>query len=1025
MTRPKRKDDIDYQILRTIKRINCLLELNIFLARLRLAGINLDINKYMKIYNGNKKNLKICYQNIPGTISNFNLIATIQSFLDRIDPDVLAIAEPCTEDLNVDWHPYVLLPGHIEKGKKTRLNLLVKSNLKFNQKYWKVELPHKVLEIGDWRFVFVYREWAKCGDQATKDIKQQETRWRGFVDRWMKERGKRTAVIGDMNFDYMDGGGSQRQLKNIRSMVMDDVISDGWYQLVRENTRYQNQQKPSCLDHIYTRSVADIKTVLNSNQTGYDHNFVGLDINLSKRILHPQVYYTRDIEGIAINDFTNCFLTLDLAGIMEAQHVDDAVELLTHNINVTLNHLAPLKKRFSRMKTSADWLTPQLRERIVERNELRKKAVKTGSKHHWMEFKRCRNRLKSDLLFQKKHWTQAQLTRANGDSRSRWRAIKTATEGKRLTNDINLNINGTLLVDPEAVANHLNRYYVKKVQDIIDVAPPDPTTALEYTREYLDLRAKPPPEFEFQCVDQYQVLEIIKSLKSTGAVGHDGISTKVIKKFHQVLLPFITKIINLSVMTSMYPQTWKYGIISPVPKPGDLTIDKNWRPVTLLPIMSKIHETVLNKQLKTFLESNRILSQNQHAYRASRSTHTAWADLDSKIQKATDAGKYVGLLLVDMSAAFNLVSKEVVIPKLKMMGVGEYATKLLFSYLTSRQSRVKVKGVYSAWVKVKTGIGEGSVLGPLVFILTIFCCIIVLHRVIKRLGQQSITAKIDDGKYDTEVSLSSTEFADDVTGLAVTDTEQQLQHVLQVMAEEYQKYFSSHGLKINVTKSEHLVIGSPRRMTIMIDGRKEADSVKLLGLTVDKHYKFDKHVDIITEKMSRRNGQLSKLAGQADEQTMQMLATSTIQSIATYGAHVYAADQKNVNRVQVKLNKTMRLVTKSKLIVSIADLLVKMKWLKMQEQVDLCKLNVLYNIVTTSSAPFCATLIADARHQTRYVVRERELKIAWRARLARRGQKSFLVTAVKLFNQTKIAGKVIPQKKVGQYFKQTLLSWRN
>ena len=123
-------------------------------------------------------------------------------------------------------------------------------------------------------------------------------------------------------------------------------------------------------------------------------------------------------------------------------------------------------------------------------------------------------------------------------------------------------------------------------------------------------------------------------------------------------------------------------------------------------------------------------------------------------------------------------------PKLKLLGVGEFAARLLFSYLTSRQSRVKVKGVYSAWIMVKTGIGEGSVLGPLVFILTIVCCIIVLHRVIEKLEKLDITAAIDDGTYATEVSVSSTEFADDVTGVAVANTEAQLQTTLQLMAEK-------------------------------------------------------------------------------------------------------------------------------------------------------------------------------------------------------------------------------------------------
>ena len=261
----------------------------------------------------------------------------------------------------------------------------------------------------------------------------------------------------------------------------------------------------------------------------------------------------------------------------------------------------------------------------------------------------------------------------------------------------------------------MNGYYVKKVQGIIDVSPPDPDVSIDYTDQYMKMKADH-PEFEFQCVPPSKISLIIKNMKQTGAQGHDQISTHVLKKFEQVLTPYITKIVNLAIMTSTYPQTWKYGIISPVPKSGDLTVDKNWRPVTLLPVMSKILEKVLNEQLNEYMENHRILSPSQHAYRAGKSTETAWADLDARIQKATDNGKYIGLLLVDMSAAFNLVDKQIIVPKLKRMGVGEFAVKLIFSYLTCRKSRVKVKGLYSAWIAVKTGIGEGSVLGPLIFI---------------------------------------------------------------------------------------------------------------------------------------------------------------------------------------------------------------------------------------------------------------------------------------------------------------------
>ena len=645
MKRKRTIKDVDDDIMRTLERINILLSLKIYLMRMKLALLDMMINKYMKMYNGNIKELKIMYQNIPGTLSNYNLIATIQSLLDRHQPDVLALAEPSTNDLEIDWYPYVLVPGKIQNGKNIRLNVLVRANVNFKVSYWRVEIPHAVISILDWSVVFAYREWAKCGEQSTRPLQMQLDRWTGFVERWSKEKGKKKMVIGDLNFDYYSTDGFQKQMRPIRSLVLDNIIQEGWYQLIREPTRYQNLSS-SCLDHVYTRSVADIKSVMNQNETGYDHNCVGVVINTSKHLTHPQVVQIRDVEGIKMDDFIQTFSDLDLAGIWNMQNSSEAAELLTHSINVTLNKLAPLKKRIFKMRTSAHWMTPEIRERIKQRNMMRVMAVKMKSEKLWHDFKQFRNRLKSDMLQQKRKWIRSQLTRENQDPKARWRAIKSATEGKRNVNDIVLNANGKILCQPEEVANHLNAFYIKKVSDIRESNPPDPDLAVQYVKQYVDTLGRDLPEFNFACVTQYEVAKIIANLKSTGATGHDQISTHVIKKFAQVLIPYITKVINLSIMTSNYPQIWKHGVISPVPKKGDLSLDKNWRPVTLLPILSKILEAVLNSQLKHHMEENRILGPSQHAYRKYKSTHTAWADLDARIQKATDSGRFVGLLIL-------------------------------------------------------------------------------------------------------------------------------------------------------------------------------------------------------------------------------------------------------------------------------------------------------------------------------------------------------------------------------------------
>ena len=120
----------------------------------------------MQMIDGNKKHLDVYYQNIPGTLSHDNKIATLKSLLSRENPDVLAVAEPTTSDLDIDWQDYILVPGHIQNGTICRLNLLVKNDLKFSQTRWQVDIPHMILEVHGWKIIALYREWALAGNQA-------------------------------------------------------------------------------------------------------------------------------------------------------------------------------------------------------------------------------------------------------------------------------------------------------------------------------------------------------------------------------------------------------------------------------------------------------------------------------------------------------------------------------------------------------------------------------------------------------------------------------------------------------------------------------------------------------------------------------------------------------------------------------------------------------------------------------------------------------------------------------------------
>ena len=191
------------------------------------------------------------------------------------------------------------------------------------------------------------------------------------------------------------------------------------------------------------------------------------------------------------------------------------------------------------------------------------------------------------------------------------------------------------------------------------------------------------------------------------------------KKFRRSLTPVIARIVNECIKQGIYPDRWKSALVCTIPKKGCLTDVSNWRPICLLPVISKILEGVMTRQLRNYLEAHGLIHHSQHAYREARGCLSCWADLDTAVCHAKDEGKAVGLLQTDMTSAFNCANAASLIPKLRLAGVGLESCKLILSYMTQRTIRVKVDYFISEPLELQTGSGEGTQISPLIWLVFI------------------------------------------------------------------------------------------------------------------------------------------------------------------------------------------------------------------------------------------------------------------------------------------------------------------
>ena len=204
----------------------------------------------------------------------------------------------------------------------------------------------------------------------------------------------------------------------------------------------------------------------------------------------------------------------------------------------------------------------------------------------------------------------------------------------------------------------------------------------------------------------------------------DIIGTNVLKLIKEEIIPAVTHIVNLSIEKSVFPSSWKHAKIVPLLKPGsdDHLATKAYRPVALLPVVSKVLERVVFLQTVQYLNEHQLLHPNHHGFRSQHSTTTAMLQMYDSWVEAADRGELAGVAMIDQSAAFDCVDHTLLVAKLKLYGWGEGALKWSEDYLTNRKQSCSVESFLSQPLPISAGVLQGSILGPLYY-----CIFTIMH----------------------------------------------------------------------------------------------------------------------------------------------------------------------------------------------------------------------------------------------------------------------------------------------------------
>ena len=428
---------------------------------------------------------------------------------------------------------------------------------------------------------------------------------------------------------------------------------------------------------------------------------------------------------------------------------------------------------------------------------------------------------------------------------------------------------------------------------------------------------------DIKSVHPDEVLKTISELSNSAAFGLDNIDTFTIKLIKHEIAPVLTHIINLSIAQRKFPDTWKNSKIIPLYKKDEVMNPKNYRPIAIIPIVSKVMERVVFNQMVKYLTRNSLLPPRHHGFRGGHSTTTALIQMVDSWTQMVDSGQLAGVCMLDMSSAFDMVQHDILLGKMACYGFKEDLLKWLESYLTNRKQTVCINGTLSRLLPVETGVPQGSILGPLLYTLFIN----ELPELVKMNPAEEKRDKTAIWSENFHRGPNICCYADDSTLSCGSSSYSDLSETLTENYNLITKFMINNRLKLNDDKSHLLVITSSEArarsqsanlvvIKTTTEDIKPTHQQKILGCWVEDNLKWIYNIreseDNLYKTLNKRLSALKLIAKSSSFKQRKMFGCGIFHSKLIYMISVWGHCSKELlESLQVIQNRAGRTITRN------------------------------------------------------------------------------------------------------------------
>ena len=659
----------------------------------------------------------------------------------------------------------------------------------------------------------------------------------------------------------------------------------GLKNLVRGPTCFKSAENPSCIDLILTNRYRSFQSTI-TYETGLS-DFHNMTLTVLKTFFKkgsPKIISYRDYKRYSPQNFR-----LDLERNLPFETLfqisnDQFIEIVTG----ILEKHAPLKLKYVRINQSA-FITKELRKEIMKRSRLRNRVIKHNSEFNIISYKRQRN-LCTSLIRKAKKEFYSNLNPSNiVDNKRFWNSVKPLFSDKSITGQNLVIIDNNIISDKDSeVADILSNFFSDVVKNLdIDINYYDTNNntddidpILKAINKYINhpsivaitkARGNNGETFSFSNTTLEAVFNELLMLNTSTSCPKEDIPIKIIKENIDIFTHKIHNDFNYTVDYGTFPSNLKNADVTPAHKKGDRTDKSNYRPISILPNMSKIFERLLYYQMNTYVE--KILSTYQCGFRKNYSSQHCLIVMLEKWKLCLDKQGSTGVLLTDLSKAFDCLDHDLIIAKLYAYGFDYKAVKLIYDYLSCRFQRVRINSSYSSWKEILKGVPQGSILGPMLFN-------IYLSDLFISLSETNICSYADDNSpYACKANT------DDV----ITQLQEDSNKLLQ--------WFSHNSLKANPDKFHLILNNSDENLSINVGQYvvQNSQNEKLLGVTIDNKLTFNDHVEGLCKKASKKLHALTRVSRYMNTAKKRVIMKSFITSQFGYCPLVWMLHSRTLN----------------------------------------------------------------------------------------------------------------------------------